>query len=76
MPKRYLTDGTGRDGYIFTNDGGQTSSGKHIVMDPRIIFQRNLRSYQRDDNYLERHNRITKFVTANTKNPNLERPLY
>lgn len=38
MPKRYLTDGTGRDGYIFANDGGMTSSGKFIVMDPRIVF--------------------------------------
>jgi len=27
MPKRYHTDGTGRDIYIFTNDGGNTTVG-------------------------------------------------
>jgi len=38
MPKRYLTDGTGRDIYIFTNDGGNTAVGGQSVRDPVAIF--------------------------------------
>jgi hypothetical protein len=38
MPKRYLTDGTGRDIYIFTNDGGNTAVGGQSIRDPVAIF--------------------------------------
>lgn len=57
MPKRYLTDGTGRDIYIYTNDGGQTIAGGQAMRDPIAIFQRSLRGYERDGDYLRRHQR-------------------
>ena len=49
---RYKTDGSGRDSYVTQGDGGFTNSNKNaIAVDPRIVFQRNLRGYNPDADY-------------------------
>jgi len=54
-PKYYNQDGTGRDGYIMSNNGGFTSPNyQKVAIDPRITFKQNLRIYKPDDTYLER----------------------
>ena len=56
-PKFYNQDGTGRDGYIMSNNGGFTSfKGESVAIDPRVTFKLNLRSYEPDATYLERRN--------------------
>ena len=58
-PMIYKTDGTGRDTYISQNNGGFTMSNFHkheVAMDPRVTFSKNLRSYERNGDYLARRN--------------------
>ena len=52
MAKRYQVDGTGRDLYIYTDNGGNTISGQSFVRDSRAIFAGSLRKYERNDEYL------------------------
>ena len=48
-PIHYNVDGTGRDTYINTNNGGFTTHRDGVVaVDPRIQFSRNLRGYAPD----------------------------
>ncbi len=56
-PKYYNPDGTGRDTYVISNNGGFTSyMGEQVAIDPRITFKHSLRSYEPDAGYLERRN--------------------
>ena len=52
----YNTDGTGRDGYVTCGNGGFTNpmNQKQVALDPRIAFQRSLRGYEPDGDYLNR----------------------
>jgi len=60
-PLHYSPNGTGRDSYIATTNGGFTSVGNNqVAMDPRIIFKNNLRTYQPDDSYLQRRGHAVK----------------
>ena len=54
---RYKGDGTGRDSYCMTGDGGFTNPQRTVAMDPREAFKRGLRGYQQDNEYLERRQR-------------------
>lgn len=53
-PKRYVTDGTGRDGYVQSGDGGFTNPFNQAALDPRVVFQRSLRDYGQDPDYQTR----------------------
>jgi len=53
---RYKTDGSGRDSYCTTGDGGFTNPNRVIAVDPRVVFARNLRGYEQDGDYLARRN--------------------
>ena len=35
---RYKTDGTGRDSYVTTGDGGFTNPHRVVTLDPRVAF--------------------------------------
>ena len=54
---RYKTDGSGRDSYVNVGDGGFTNPMKAIALDPRVAFQRSLRGYDQDGEYLARRQR-------------------
>lgn len=55
---RYKTDGTGRDSYAVSGDGGFTNPAlSAVAMDPRVVFQRSLRGYNPDDGYQARRNK-------------------
>lgn len=56
----YNTDGSGRDGYVTCGNGGFTNPGKVTAMDPRVVFQRGLRGYEPDGDYLRRRNYTQK----------------
>ena len=43
---RYKTDGTGRDSYCTTGDGGFTNPYRAVALDPRVAFARGLRGYE------------------------------
>lgn len=49
-PVHYVCNGSGRDSYVFANDGGLTNPNKPC--DPRIVFKQNLRTYHALDDYL------------------------
>ncbi len=51
---RYKTDGTGRDSYAATGDGGFTNPNKAVAIDPRITFKNSLRGYGQVDDYAAR----------------------
>ena len=52
---RYKTDGSGRDSYCTTGDGGFTNPNRGaIALDPRVAFARSLRGYEQDGEYLAR----------------------
>lgn len=53
---RYKTDGSGRDSYCTTGDGGFTNPNRVIAVDPRVVFARTLRGYEQDGDYLARRN--------------------
>jgi hypothetical protein len=53
-PVHYVSDGTGRDSYVVRNDGGLTNPNQPC--DPRIVFKKNLRTYQPIGDYLPRRN--------------------
>ena len=53
----YKTDGTGRDGYVTCGNGGFTNPNKIVACDPRVVFQRSLRGYEPDGDYLRRRKR-------------------
>lgn len=53
-PVHYVSDGKGRDSYITTTDGGLTHPNRPC--DPRVTFSKNLRQYNRLDNYLTQRN--------------------
>lgn len=54
-PRYYKVNGTGRDTYIQSNNGGFTTRTHNaIAMDPRIVFKNGLRDYEPDDTYLSR----------------------
>ena len=44
-PMHYKGDGTGRDSYCMTGNGGFTNPQRVVAMDPRMAFQRSLRGY-------------------------------
>ncbi|CDW76582.1 UNKNOWN [Stylonychia lemnae] len=48
----YRHDGSGRDSYIITGNGGYQNSGKHSEF--REAFKQSLRSYERNDFYLQK----------------------
>ena len=50
----YNTDGSGRDGYVTCGNGGFTNPNKVVALDPRVAFQRGLRGYEPDGDYLNR----------------------
>ena len=54
-PRIYVQDGSGRDGYILENNGGNTCSGQIYNRKSDKLFQANLRNYERDGDYLNRH---------------------
>ena len=54
---RYKGDGTGRDSYCMSGDGGFTNPHKQVAMDPRLAFQRSLRGYTQDQDYADRRGR-------------------
>ena len=54
---RYKGDGTGRDSYCMSGDGGFTNPMKQVAMDPRLAFQRSLRGYTQDQDYADRRGR-------------------
>ena len=56
----YNTDGSGRDGYVTCGNGGFTNPNKVVACDPRVVFARGLRCYERDDTYLQRRNHNSK----------------
>ena len=56
----YNTDGSGRDGYVTCGNGGFTNPHKGTAMDPRVVFQRSLRGYEPDGDYLRRRNYTQK----------------
>lgn len=64
---RYKTDGTGRDSYVTTGDGGFTNPHK-VALDPRVAFQRSLRGYQDDPDYAhKRQKRLRKHIRMNSQ---------
>lgn len=42
---RYKTDGSGRDTYCNTGDGGFTNPMRQVAIDPRVAFKQSLRGY-------------------------------
>ena len=56
----YNTDGTGRDGYVTHGNGGFTNPAKQVALDPRVAFQRSLRGYEPDGDYLNRRKRYAQ----------------
>jgi hypothetical protein len=49
----YNVNGSGRDTYIQSNNGGFTAQmNGAIAVDPRIVFKNNLRTYEPDHTYL------------------------
>lgn len=58
---RYKTDGSGRDSYCVTGDGGFTSQARVVALDPRVAFQRSLRGYDQDGDYLARRARRMQY---------------
>ena len=54
---RYKTDGTGRDSYCTSGDGGFTNPMSVVAMDPRVAFKKSLRGYTQDSSYLDRRNK-------------------
>ena len=56
-PRIYYQNGTGRDSYIYADNGGNTISGQVHNRDSRMIFVKNLRTYEPDGDYLNRHRR-------------------
>ena len=59
---RYKTDGSGRDSYCTTGDGGFTNPNRTatIALDPRVVFARSLRGYAQDGEYLARRQQRLK----------------
>jgi hypothetical protein len=53
-PVHYVSDGSGRDSYVFANDGG--FSNPNNPCDARIVFKQNLRKYEPIGDYLHRRN--------------------
>jgi hypothetical protein len=52
-PLKYQLNGSGRDTYIYSNNGGFTSHGNGASnLNPTMRFQHNLRGYRPDDTYL------------------------
>ena len=53
-PTRYQQNGTGRDIYILTNNGGFENAGTGNSKDFRTAFKESLRGYKINDFYLSR----------------------
>lgn len=67
-PIHYKGNGTGRDTYIQSNNGGFTTHlDGGVAADARIVFKKNLRSYEPDATYLQRRN----YTRAGVKQSNL-----
>ena len=56
-PMHYHVDGSGRDTYIHRDNGGFTQANCCTAAGQKAQFQRNLRTYQPDNEYLSRHTR-------------------
>ena len=53
-PIHYRANGTGRDSYIVSTDGGLSYANKPC--DPRVVFRSTLRNYDKNENYLQSRN--------------------
>jgi len=53
-PVHYRANGSGRDSYIVSTDGGFTHPNKPC--DPREVFRSTLRNYGKNDTYLQSRN--------------------
>jgi hypothetical protein len=60
MPKRYFANGTGRDTYISSSNGGFSVQGQLNNRESTKLFVSNLRDYERDGEYLARRMRKTQ----------------
>ena len=60
-PLRYKNNGTGRDSYIYSNNGGfSVHNDGGMPTNSNLRFKQALRTYQVDDTYLSRYNNRSK----------------